>query len=89
MLMNSKNRMLSTEMEYYQEIWNIYPPPQKKLNVFQNTVAIFKINSIDFRFFCFIYRASFSFSFSFWFEISINKQMEHKFYTIFLISQMT
>ena len=37
------------ETEYYQEIWNIKknPPPQKK--AFQNIVAIFKINSFDFR----------------------------------------
>ena len=39
--------MLSTEIEYYQEIWNI---KKKILKAFQNIVAIFKINSIDFRF---------------------------------------
>ena len=39
------------EIEYYPEIWNL-----KKiwLKTFQNIVAIFKINSIDFRVcFCF------------------------------------
>ena len=30
-----------------------------------------------------------SFSSSLWFEIFLDKQTEHKFYTIFLISQMT
>ena len=47
MLMNLKHRTLSTEMEYYQEIW-------KKIKTFQNIVAIFKINSIGFNFFFFL-----------------------------------
>ena len=56
MLMNFKNRTLSTEIEYYQEIWNIYKKEAKqKLKIFQNMVAIFKINSIDFSFFLYIY----------------------------------
>ena len=54
--MNSKNRMLLTEIEYYQEIWNIYR--KKNLKSFQNIVIIFKIKSIDFRFFVFICRSS-------------------------------
>ena len=52
--MNLKNRTLSTEIEYYQEIRYIKKNPK----AFQNIVAIFKINSIDFRFFVFICRAS-------------------------------
>ena len=49
--------MLSTEIEYYEEIWNI-----KKMRVFQNIVDIFKMNSIDFIFFfCFYIYGSFDF----------------------------
>ena len=44
-----KNRTLSTEIEYDQEIWNI---KKENLKAFQNIVTIFKINSIDFRFYC-------------------------------------
>ena len=55
MLMNLKNKTLSTEIEHYQEIWNIL---KNKLKAFQNIVAIFKINSVDFIFFVFICRAS-------------------------------
>ena len=51
LLMNLKNRTLSTEIEYYQEIWNI----KKSLMAFQNIVAIFKISSIDLKVFCFLY----------------------------------
>ena len=40
------------------EYWNIYIKKNPKLKAFQNIVAIFKINSIDFRFFVFICRAS-------------------------------
>ena len=52
MLMNfKKNRTLSTEIEYYQEIWILKKKPQKnkktKLKAFQIIVAFFKINSID------------------------------------------
>ena len=36
------------EIEYYKKIWNI-----EKIKVFQNIVAIFRINSIDFLFACF------------------------------------
>ena len=43
--------MLLTEIEYFQEIWNI----KQNLKAFQNIVAIFKIISIDFRFFMFLY----------------------------------
>ena len=55
LLMNLKNRKLSSEIEYYQEIRNIKKIKMNKLKLkaFQNIVAIFKINSIDFRFFCF------------------------------------
>ena len=56
MWMNLKSRMLSTEIEIecYQEIRNIYKKQNKtKIRAFQNIVAIFKINSIDFSFFCF------------------------------------
>ena len=52
LLMNLKNETLSTEIEYYLGIWNI---KKKILKVFQNIVAIFKINSIDFMFFSFLY----------------------------------
>ena len=38
--MNLKNTMLSTGIEYYQEIWNIYKKI-KKLKAFQKIVAIF------------------------------------------------
>ena len=55
--MNLKNRTLSMEIEYYQEIWNI-KKKTKKLKTFQNIVIIFKINSIDFSFFLFICRTS-------------------------------
>ena len=58
MLTNFQNRTLSTEIEYYQEIWNIYLKKQQKLKAFQNIVTIFKINYIDFSFFVFICRAS-------------------------------
>ena len=54
LLMNLKNRTLSTEIEYYQDIRNIF---KKILSAFQIIVAIFKINSIDFSFF-FIWRFS-------------------------------
>ena len=56
MLMNWKNRTLSIEREYYQEIFK--KKKKKNSKVFQNIVAIFKINSIDSRFFVFICRAS-------------------------------
>ena len=46
MLMNLKNRMLSTEIDYNQEMQNIF----KNLKAFLNIVAIFKINFIDLRF---------------------------------------
>ena len=46
-----EKRTLSTEKEYYQEIWNI----KKKTKAFQNIVTIFKINSINFSFFLFLY----------------------------------
>ena len=47
------------ETEYYQEIWNIKKRKEKKKRkAFQNIVTIFKINSIDFRFFVFICSAS-------------------------------
>ena len=36
--------MQSTKIEYYQEIWNI----KNILKAFENIVAFFKINSIDF-----------------------------------------
>ena len=39
------NRILSRNMEYLKK--------KKVIKSFQNIVAIFKINSIDFRFFCF------------------------------------
>ena len=42
------------EIEYYQGIRNV----KKILKAFQNIVAIFKINSINFRFFVFIGSAS-------------------------------
>ena len=42
-----KKGTLSTEIEYYKAI------REKMQTVFQNIVVIFKINSIDFRFFCF------------------------------------
>ena len=45
--------MLSMEIEYYQE--NMEYLKKKKLKAFQNTVAIFEINAIDFRFFLFLY----------------------------------
>ena len=41
MLMNLKSRTLSTEIEYYQEICNIYKNKKSKLKAFQNIVAIF------------------------------------------------
>ena len=47
MLMNLKNRTLSTKIEYYQEIWNI-KKKKKKLTTFRNIVSILKINSINF-----------------------------------------
>ena len=47
--MDFKNRMLSTGIEYYQEIRYI----QKNQKAFQNIVAILKINSNDFGLFCF------------------------------------
>ena len=40
-----KNRTLSKEVEYYQEIWNIKKTRPK---AFENIDAVFKINSIDF-----------------------------------------
>ena len=47
MLMNLKNRTVSTEIEYYQEIWNIQKKKKKKkegkLRAFLMIVAIFKI----------------------------------------------
>ena len=46
-----KNRTLSTEIEYNQEIWNIF---FLNLKALQNIVAIFKINSIDFRIFLYV-----------------------------------
>ena len=46
--------MQSTEIEYYQGIQNI--KKKKFLKTFQNIVAIFQMNSIDFRFFVFICR---------------------------------
>ena len=49
MLMNLKTRTLSTETENYQEIFFFL------IVAFQIIVAIFKINSIDFGFFVFIY----------------------------------
>ena len=45
-----KPRILSTEIESYQEIWNIKKTKQKKVKIFQNIVAIFKFNSILFLF---------------------------------------
>ena len=42
------------EIEYYRNTGK----KTKKLKAFQNIVSIFKINSIDFRFFVFICRAS-------------------------------
>ena len=45
LVMNLKNRTLSTEIEYYQGIRNIR---KKILKTFQSIVAIFKINSTDF-----------------------------------------
>ena len=56
--MNVKNKTLSTEIEFYQEIQNIKEKKILKIKAFQNIVAIFKINSIDSRFFVFICRAS-------------------------------
>ena len=51
-LMNLKSRKETTEIEYYQEIWNIKKKQNKqkqdKFKEFPNIVAIFKINSIDF-----------------------------------------
>ncbi len=49
--------MLSTEIEYYQVIRE-KQNGKKLLKAFQNIFAIFKINSVDFRFFVFICRAS-------------------------------
>ena len=46
-----KKGMLSTEIEFI-GIW------EKKTKAFQNIIAIFKINSINFRFFVFMSRAS-------------------------------
>ena len=46
--------MLSMEIKYNEEIRNI-KQRKKILKVFQNIVAIFKINSIDFSFFLFLY----------------------------------
>ena len=60
MLVNLKNRMLSTGIEYYQEIWNIQNKKKqnKTKKIFQNIVVILKIDSIDFIYFFFICRAS-------------------------------
>ena len=54
--MNLKNRTLSMEIEYDQEIRN--NNNKKKLKAFQKFVTIFKINFVDFRFFLFMCWAS-------------------------------
>ena len=46
-----KQNAINGNWIYYQGIWNI----KKNLKAFQNFVAIFKINSIDFIFFLFLY----------------------------------
>ena len=61
MLMNLKSRNLNLNLNFKSNRNRIlsrnkrYRKKDKKLKAFQNIVAIFKINSIDFRFFLFLH----------------------------------